>query len=95
MTVFARPRAAALALALATAMGGLTFTPAPALAKAPAKVDIAYDQFTLPNGLRVIVAKSTDLPIVNAQLVIGGELTVGELIAFNMLAGRVSGRIKQ
>jgi len=27
---------------------------------------------TLPNGLRVIVAKSTDLPIVNAQLVIGG-----------------------
>lgn len=27
---------------------------------------------TLSNGLRVIVAKSTDLPIVNAQLVIGG-----------------------
>jgi zinc protease len=27
---------------------------------------------TLPNGLRVVVAKSTDLPIVNAQLVIKG-----------------------
>ena len=27
---------------------------------------------TLPNGLRVIVARSTDLPIMNAQLIIGG-----------------------
>jgi len=68
MTVFARPRAAALALALATAMGGLTFTPAPALAKAPAKVDIAYDQFTLPNGLRVIVHTDRKAPIVAVNL---------------------------
>ena len=68
MTVFARPRAAALALALASAMGGLTFTPAPALAKAPAKVDIAYDQFTLPNGLRVIVHTDRKAPIVAVNI---------------------------
>ncbi|MGQ2990691.1 MAG: M16 family metallopeptidase [Brevundimonas sp.] len=31
-----------------------------------------FAERTLSNGLRVIVAKSTDLPIMNAQLVIGG-----------------------
>ena len=69
----ARPRAAALALALATAIGGFAFAPTPALAaraptpaldKPAAAVDIPYEQFTLPNGLRVIVHTDRKAPIV-------------------------------
>ena len=60
----ARPRAAALALALATAIGGFAFAPASALAAPKATVDIAYEQFTLPNGLRVIVHTDRKAPIV-------------------------------
>ena len=67
-TRVARPRAAALALALATTIGGFAFAPMPALATAPDKpaaaVDIAYEQFTLPNGLRVIVHTDRKAPIV-------------------------------
>ena len=39
------------------------------------------------------INKATTIAIlwVGAQLVIGGELSIGQLIAFNMLAGRVSG----
>lgn len=44
--------------------------PAPGAARAMAAPQIV--ERTLPNGLRVIVAKSTDLPIMNAQLIIGG-----------------------
>jgi len=44
--------------------------PAPGAARVAAVPAVA--ERTLPNGLRVIVAKSTDLPIVNAQLIIGG-----------------------
>ena len=59
----ARPTSAlrfgALAVSLALAVGsGLAFAPLQASAARPAKaagVDIAYQQFTLPNGLRVIV----------------------------------------
>lgn len=65
-------RHGALALALAAAVGSLAFAPAPALAKAPAaaaaatasSVDIPYEQFTLPNGLRVIVHEDHKAPIV-------------------------------
>ena len=44
--------------------------PAPGEARPKAAPEIA--ERTLSNGLRVIVARSTDLPIMNAQLVIGG-----------------------
>ena len=44
--------------------------PAPGAARIAATPAVA--ERTLPNGLRVIVAKSTDLPIMNAQLIIGG-----------------------
>lgn len=44
--------------------------PAPGAARAMRAP--VFAERTLPNGLRVIVAKSTDLPIMNAQLVIGG-----------------------
>ncbi|MDQ2702677.1 MAG: insulinase family protein [Pseudomonadota bacterium] len=53
-----------LALALTTALGGGLFAP-PALAEAAkATVDIPYEQFTLPNGLRVIVHTDRKAPIV-------------------------------
>jgi zinc protease len=64
----ARPfRAGLLAFALATALGGTaTLMSAPALAKAPAgaRVDIPYQTFTLPNGLRVVVHTDRKAPIV-------------------------------
>ncbi|MBW3551736.1 MAG: insulinase family protein, partial [Proteobacteria bacterium] len=78
MSAVVRPRAAGfrkglnrgvLAVALATALGGLAFT-APALAQqadaaaSQASVDIPYESFTLPNGLRVIVHTDRKAPIV-------------------------------
>ncbi|MNU99879.1 Peptidase M16 inactive domain protein [compost metagenome] len=64
MTVHLRPRAALLAVALSAALGSVV--PAPVLAKpaAPAKVDIPFEQFTLPNGLRVVVHTDRKAPIV-------------------------------
>ena len=65
MSLALRPRAALLAVALSTALG--TLAPTPVLAAkpaAPAKVDIPYEQFTLPNGLRVIVHTDRKAPIV-------------------------------
>ena len=44
--------------------------PAPGAARAMATPQVVERR--LPNGLRVLAAKSTDLPIMNAQLVIGG-----------------------
>lgn len=44
----------------------------PPLGAAREAVSPTVAERTLPNGLRVIVAKSTDLPIMNAQLVLGG-----------------------
>lgn len=65
----ARPRAAALALALAAAIGGWAAAPAPAFAAAPkATVAIPYEEFTLPNGLRVIVHTDRKAPIVAVNL---------------------------
>jgi zinc protease len=60
-----RPIALALAVALGTALA------APAvLAKAPAAdaIDIPYEQFTLPNGLKVIVHTDRKAPIVAVNL---------------------------
>jgi zinc protease len=64
-----RPRAALLALALATAFGG-SLAPSLALAATAqvAKVDIAYEEFTLPNGLRVVVHTDRKAPIVAVNL---------------------------
>ncbi len=58
------PRVAALTLALSVALGSLV--PAPAMAASPAKVavDIPYETFTLPNGLRVVVHTDRKAPIV-------------------------------
>lgn len=49
----------------------------------------------IANQIAGLINKLMTLGIIwwGAHLVIGGELTVGELIAFNMLAGRVSGPI--
>ena len=60
MSVF---RPAALALALATAVSAVAHVPAAQAAPASA-VDIAYDSFTLPNGLRVIVHTDRKAPVV-------------------------------
>jgi zinc protease len=69
MSLLARPRAAALAVALATVLGGATFAPHVAYAKAPAaSVEIPYSEFTLPNGLRVIVHTDRKAPIVAVNL---------------------------
>ncbi|HZX78957.1 pitrilysin family protein [Lysobacter sp.] len=69
MLVSNRPRAAALVLALATALGGgVSFAPATALAAPKASVDIPYEEFTLPNGLRVVVHTDRKAPIVAVNL---------------------------
>ncbi|MGQ4660536.1 insulinase family protein [Lysobacter sp. F6437] len=59
----------ALALALATAMGATAFAPAQAQdAPASAGVAIPYQEFTLPNGLRVIVHEDHKAPIVAVNI---------------------------
>ena len=73
MNATRRPRAAhrsafasgALALALSVALGGAAFAPVAAhAAPASSSVDIPYETFTLPNGLRVIVHTDRKAPIV-------------------------------
>lgn len=61
------PRAAVLSLALATTMGG-AFMPSAGWAAAKATVDIPYEEFTLPNGLRVVVHTDRKAPIVAVNL---------------------------
>ncbi len=71
-----RPRPSALkhgllALALTSALGGsLSLVPLEAQAKTTrsAEVDIPYQQFTLPNGLRVIVHTDRKAPIVAVNI---------------------------
>src|SRR4249919_1606872 len=63
------PRAAVLAVALATAIGGVAFAPQAAFAKAPAaEVAIPFEEFTLPNGLRVVVHTDRKAPIVAVNI---------------------------
>ncbi|RZA17127.1 MAG: insulinase family protein, partial [Lysobacteraceae bacterium] len=64
MSVF---RPAVLAVALATALSAGAYT-APARAASAPAVDIAYQSFTLPNGLRVIVHTDRKAPIVAVNL---------------------------
>ena len=75
MTASHRPLSAlrhgALALALTAAVGGFAFVPSHALAQDAgevAEVDIAYEEFTLPNGLRVIVHEDHKAPIVAVNI---------------------------
>ena len=60
----------ALALALGLALSGSAAYAPVAAAKAPASlaVDIPYEQFTLPNGLRVIVHTDRKAPIVAVNI---------------------------
>ena len=64
MSVF---RPAALALALATALSAGAYAPWVQAANAPA-VDIPYESFTLPNGLRVVVHTDRKAPIVAVNI---------------------------
>ncbi|KAB7766890.1 peptidase M16 [Xanthomonas sp. LMG 12462] len=70
MTVSTRPRGALLAVALSVALGALSYAPPSTAARpaAAASVDIAYAQFTLPNGLRVVVHTDRKAPIVAVNL---------------------------
>ncbi|MFC3551872.1 M16 family metallopeptidase [Lysobacter cavernae] len=68
MSAAHRPRAAVLALALAAALGGSAFAPLPVQAASPPRVDIAYEQFTLANGLRVVVHTDRKAPIVAVNI---------------------------
>jgi zinc protease len=63
------PRFRTLALALAVALG-TALSAAAVQAKAPAaeSIDIPYEQFTLPNGLKVIVHTDRKAPIVAVNL---------------------------
>ncbi len=67
----ATPRTALLATALGLALGGFAGLPLPAAAKAPAPataVDIPFEEFTLPNGLRVVVHTDRKAPIVAVNI---------------------------
>jgi zinc protease len=67
---FIRPRASVLALAIALATGSALFASPAVHAQAAkaSKVDIAYQEFTLPNGLRVIVHTDRKAPIVAVNI---------------------------
>ena len=68
MSVAFRPRSTVLGMALAAALCG-GFVSAPAFAApASAGIDIPYTQFTLPNGLTVIVHEDHKAPIVAVNL---------------------------
>ena len=64
-----RPRAV-LAIAVSTLLaGGIVAAPRPAVAqRAASTVEIPYEEFTLPNGLRVIVHTDRKAPIVAVNL---------------------------
>ncbi|HEY0659780.1 MAG TPA: pitrilysin family protein [Lysobacter sp.] len=68
MSLLARPRAAVLAVALVTALGGVAYAPIAVQAAPKASVDIPYEEFTLPNGLRVVVHTDRKAPIVAVNL---------------------------
>src|SRR5687768_13437286 len=68
MSLSPRPRAAALALALAATFTSVAFAPVAVSAAPKATVDIPYEEFTLPNGLRVVVHTDRKAPIVAVNL---------------------------
>jgi predicted Zn-dependent peptidase len=68
MPIAFRSRSTVLGVALATALaGGLVSAPAFA-APATAGIDIPYTEFTLPNGLRVIVHEDRKAPVVSVAI---------------------------
>jgi predicted Zn-dependent peptidase len=68
MSVAFRSRATVLGMALAAALaGGIVAAPSFA-APATAGIDIPYTQFTLPNGLRVIVHEDRKAPVVSVAI---------------------------
>ncbi|HZV37741.1 MAG TPA: pitrilysin family protein, partial [Pseudoxanthomonas sp.] len=63
-----RPRVSLLALVLSASLGGLVAAPAALAAPKAGQVDIPYQEFTLPNGLRVVVHTDRKAPIVAVNL---------------------------
>jgi zinc protease len=64
-----QPARALLSLALCAALAPATTSPIATAAAAPPKpVEIAYDEFTLPNGLRVLVHTDRKAPIVAVNI---------------------------
>ena len=73
MKSFRRPRASALALALGFAVAGLSplhvpYAQARSEARQSVQADIPFEQFTLPNGLRVVVHTDRKAPIVAVNI---------------------------
>jgi len=70
MSVARRPRIAALVLAISASLGATALVSLPALAAAsPAdQVLVPYEEFTLPNGLRVVVHTDRKAPIVAVNI---------------------------
>ncbi|KAF1699120.1 peptidase M16 [Pseudoxanthomonas jiangsuensis] len=71
MTVSRRPRTAALVLAITASLGAAAWLPqAVAAPRAPAAAQalIPYEEFTLPNGLRVVVHTDRKAPIVAVNI---------------------------
>jgi len=70
MTVSRRPRTAALFLAITAALGVAALAPPPALAATAAAGEqlVPYEEFTLPNGLRVIVHTDRKAPVVAVNI---------------------------
>ncbi|UNK58613.1 insulinase family protein [Pseudoxanthomonas daejeonensis] len=72
MTAARRPRTAALVLAITASLGVAALAPSPALAARTAAAAgeqlVPYEEFTLPNGLRVIVHTDRKAPVVAVNL---------------------------
>ena len=62
------PKTKLLTLALAAAMSGALCAPQAVAAAQPAAIDIPYEQFTLPNGLRVVVHTDRKAPVVSVHV---------------------------
>ncbi len=64
-----RSAGTALALAIGLALSATSaYAPAVQAAKSSMTVDIPYEQFTLPNGLRVVVHTDRKAPIVAVNI---------------------------
>ncbi|WP_028918388.1 pitrilysin family protein [Pseudoxanthomonas sp. J35] len=71
MTVARRPRTAALVLAITASLGVAALAPSPLLAKQAAPASqalVPYEEFTLPNGLRVVVHTDRKAPVVAVNI---------------------------
>src|SRR5690606_13585585 len=71
MRIARRPLATALVLAISTSFAAAALAPAEAAGRAPAaasEVLIPYEEFTLPNGLRVVVHTARKAPSVAVNI---------------------------